>query len=855
MAAETSGPAPTGLPVEDVVAEVRAGLAAAGAAVLQAEPGAGKTTVVPLRLMDEPWLAGRRIVVLEPRRVAARAAAARMAELLGEDVGASVGYSTRDERRVGRHSRVEVVTDGILTRRLQRDPALTGTGLVVFDEFHERHLQADLGLALALDVRQGLRPDLRVLVMSATLDAEPVAALLGGAPVVASSGRTYPVTLRWRPVRPGGRLTAAVVSALRDALALDSGDVLAFLPGVGEIRAVADALGDLPGTEVLALHGSLPAAEQDRALRAGLGRRVVLATDLAESSVTVGGVGVVVDAGQSRRPAYDPATGLTRLRTVLASRSSADQRAGRAGRGAAGVAYRLWSEAEHLARRAWPEPEITTVDLAALALELSVWGAPAGALRWLDHPPPAALASAYQLLEALGALEAGRPTALGRRLAELPVHPRLARMLLAAPGADRATAALLAALVSERDVLRREAHGQPVTADVAARVAALGRGAGDGILPVDRGALATVRRRADELAKRVERAGKPTPAPGSARAAGRAPAVVAGSPGPGADRADPGRLLADAYPDRIAQSRGRGRYRLRQGGGAVLPDHDPLATAEWLVVAELDGPAGVGRADARIRLAAALERSDVERIGAGAIRTEVRFEWDERLDDLRATTERLLDDLVLDTTRGPAPAGPRTTAALVDRAVRSGLVTLNWTPAARSLQARAGWARRELGLDWPDLSDAALAARAGEWLTPLLAGARGRADLARVDPSLPMRAALGARRADLDRILPVALELPRGRRVPIDYTGERPRAAAKVQELFGTVTHPSVADGRVPLTLELLSPAGRPIQVTADLPGFWAGSWQDVRREMAGRYPKHPWPADPAGTSPPGGRR
>ena len=690
--------------------------------------------------------------------------------------------------------------------------------------------------------------------MSATLDAGPVATLLRGAPVVTSSGRTFPVTVRWRPIRPGGRLTAGVTGAIGHALA-DTGDVLAFLPGISEIRAVADALGDVPGVEVLALHGSLPAAEQDRALRAGRGRRVVLATDLAETSVTVEGVGVVVDAGLSRRPAYDATSGLTRLRTVLASRASADQRAGRAGRTAAGVAYRLWSEAEHLARRAWPEPEIATVDLAGLALELSVWGAPAGALRWLDPPPAAALATAGQLLEELGALEDGRPTVLGRRLAELPVHPRLARMLLAATGADRRTAALLAALVSERDILRREAHDQPVTADVATRLAALTRGGGDGVLPIDGAALATVRRRADELARRVERAEAAARSSGSGAPAARAPAIPTGAPRPAGGEAGPGVLLADAYPDRIAQARGRGRYRLRQGGGAALPDHDPLATAAWLVAAEIDAPAGgAGRADGRIRLAAALERSDVERIGGNAIRTVVRLGWDEELDDLRATSERVLDDLVLDTVRGPASAGPETSAALVERAVRNGLALLHWTPAARSLQARAGWARRELGDTWPDLSDAALAACAGEWLTPLLAGARGRSDLARVDPSLPIRAALGGRRADLDRLAPPALELSGGRRVPIDYTGDRPRAAVKVQELFGTVTHPSVAGGHVPLTLELLSPAGRPIQVTADLPGFWAGSWREVRREMAGRYPKHPWPDDPASASPPAGR-
>ncbi len=855
MAAEASRPAPTGLPVEDVVAELRAGLAGAGAAVLQAEPGAGKTTVAPLRLVDEPWMGGGRIVVLEPRRVAARAAAARMAELLGEDVGATVGYSTRDERRVGRDTRVEVVTDGILTRRLQRDPALTGTALVVFDEFHERHLQADLGLAVALDVREGLRPDLRVLVMSATLDAGPVATLLRGAPVVTSSGRTFPVTVRWRPIRPGGRLTAGVTGAIGHALARDTGDVLAFLPGISEIRAVADALGDVPGVEVLALHGSLPAAEQDRALRAGRGRRVVLATDLAETSVTVEGVGVVVDAGLSRRPAYDATSGLTRLRTVLASRASADQRAGRAGRTAAGVAYRLWSEAEHLARRAWPEPEIATVDLAGLALELSVWArrqAPCAGWtrrRPLPSPPPdsCSRSSGRSRTDGRRSSGAASPNCRCIRASRGCCLPQPART----GGRPRCWRRSCPSATSSG--ARRTTNPSPPTwrpawpPSLVAAATACSRSTERRWRRSDAGPTS--------WPARVERAEAAARSSGSGAPAARAPAIPTGAPRPAGGEAGPGVLLADAYPDRIAQARGRGRYRLRQGGGAALPDHDPLATAAWLVAAEIDAPAGgAGRADGRIRLAAALERSDVERIGGNAIRTVVRLGWDEELDDLRATSERVLDDLVLDTVRGPASAGPETSAALVERAVRNGLALLHWTPAARSLQARAGWARRELGDTWPDLSDAALAACAGEWLTPLLAGARGRSDLARVDPSLPIRAALGGRRADLDRLAPPALELSGGRRVPIDYTGDRPRAAVKVQELFGTVTHPSVAGGHVPLTLELLSPAGRPIQVTADLPGFWAGSWREVRREMAGRYPKHPWPDDPASASPPAGR-
>ena len=842
VSTEPQRPARTGLPVEDVILELRAALAGDGVAVLQAEPGAGKTTLVPLRLLNEAWLAGARIVVMEPRRVAARAAAARMAYLLGEEVGATVGYVTRDDRRVSRSTRIEVVTDGILTRRLQHEPDLPGVAMVIFDEFHERRLEADLGLALTLDARSGLRPELRVLVMSATLDVESLAALLGGVPIVCSRGRTYPVELRWKtPPRPG-RLATTVAAVVNEALQRDVGDVLTFLPGVGEIRAVASALGDVTGVQVFPLHGGLSAAEQDRVLRPGSLRRVVLSTDLAETSVTVEGVGVVVDAGLARRPMYDPATGLTKLRTVTTSRASADQRSGRAGRTAPGVAYRLWSEADHLARSLWSEPEILSAELAALVLELSVWGTRVASLRWLDPPPSAAVATARQLLEGLGALEDGRPTGLGRRLVELPVHPRLGRMLVDAPRHDLPTAALLAALLSERDVFGRSTADGALSADVASRLAVLERDDHREPAPVDRAAVATVRRRADELIRRVE------------RAAASDRASIETLPLGETDH-DPGPLLALAYPDRIAQRRGGGRYRLRHGGGAVLPAHDPLASAEWLVAVDVEaGAGGTSRADGQIRLAAALDRSDVERIGAAHVQRVVRLEWDEQLDDLRATEERTLDALVLDAVRGPAQPGSSTTAALVAHAARTGLTVLGWTPASRSLQARVGWARRALGESWPDVSDTALIASAPEWLTPALKGARGRSELARVDPSGAIRAALGGRSAELDRLLPAALELPGGRRAPIAYDGDRPRAAVRVQDLFGVVVHPAVAGDRVPITLELLSPAGRPIQITADLPGFWSGSWREVRREMIGRYPKHSWPDNPAAASPPSRR-
>ena len=567
-------PPTTGLPVEDVVEELRFALGGFGAAVLQAEPGAGKTTVVPLRLLDEPWMDGR-MLVLEPRRVAARAAAARMAALLGERVGETVGLSTRDERRVSGATRIEVVTDGILTRRLQRDPGLDGVALVIFDEFHERHLQADLGLALTLDAREGLRPELRLLVMSATLDSRAVSALLGDAPFVSSRGRSYPIDLRWMPIRPDARLEPSVAAVVRHALHSDLGDVLVFLPGVREIRAVIGALADLDGVDVLPLHGTLSAAEQDRALRSGSRRRVIASTDIAESSVTVEGVSIVIDSGLARRPAFDPASGLSRVRTIATSRASADQRAGRAGRSAPGVAYRLWSETEHLRRRAWPDPEIAGADLAPLALELAAWGAPAEALRWLDRPPKGALAVATSLLVDLGALADGRLTDLGRRMIELPLHPRLARMLMEAPPSDRRVAALLAALLSERDVARRSGRNFPVSADITERLTALA-GGGAGSLAVDGAAVATVRHRADELLRRAK------------------------LPTGGGLTADPGPLLALGYPDRVAQLTGGSRYRLRHGSRAMLPDHDPLNGVTWLVAAEIEGvgrSSGHGRPD------------------------------------------------------------------------------------------------------------------------------------------------------------------------------------------------------------------------------------------------------------------
>ncbi len=843
--------APTGLPVEGCVDEVRTALAGPGVAVLQAPPGAGKTTVVPLRLLDEPWLGGRRIVVLEPRRLAARAAARRMASLLGEDVGGTAGYRTRDESEVSGRTRIEVVTEGILVRRLQGDPSLEGVGLVVLDEVHERSIHSDLALALLVDARSALCPDLRVLAMSATLEADRLAPVLGGdatpAPVVTSEGRAHPVALRWEPGGDRERLDAQVTRVVVDVVRGEAGDVLVFLPGAADIRRVAGALGGgaLPaGVDVRPLFGALPVAEQDLALApspAGR-RRVVLATDIAETSLTVAGVRVVVDAGRARVPRLDPRTGLTRLHTVTASRASADQRAGRAGRTEAGVAVRLWSEASHATRPAFATPEIAQVDLAALALDLALWGAGVDELRFLDPPPAPALAEARQLLAELGALDAdGRPTAAGRAVARLPLHPRLARMVVDGVRRRRGwEACLLAAALEERDVLRGRPGEVPVDAAERLRVLADRRASHP---RADERAVRSAGRRARQIARRADV--RPV------------------------DRVDPtacGPLLGLAYPDRLAQSRPGDRVRLRNGTGAALPATDPLAAEAWLAVAEVDtapvrpgrpGTPGAAADQGQVRIAAALDEADVVELGGAAVVTTSAVVWDDERDDLRARTERRLGALVLAAHDTRVAPGPGTVAALVDHVATRGLDVLGWTDAARSLQQRAVFARRARPDEgWPDVSDDGLAGDLDGWLAPRLGAARGRRDLERVDVLDALRGLLAwPWLGRLDDVAPRTVSLPSGRELRVDYAGEAPAVHVRVQDLYGTTTHPTVDEGRTPLVLHLLSPAGRDVQVTADLPGFWSGSWREVRKDMAGRYPKHPWPDDPATASPPPLRR
>jgi ATP-dependent helicase HrpB len=816
-------------------------LADRAAAVLVAEPGAGKTTRVPLALLDAPWLAGRRIVMLEPRRLAARAAARRMAATLGEEVGARVGYRVRGETRVGRDTRIEVVTDGLFLRRLQREPDLAGIGLVIFDEFHERSLETDLSLALALDARDALAPDTRLLAMSATIDAAAVAELLGGAPVVRSRGRSFPVEIRHleRP-GPGERLERAMAAALRRALAEESGSALAFLPGLAEIRRTEAELtaGPLPpGTDVVALHGDLPLAAQDAAIRpAGTGRRkIVLATSIAETSLTIEGIRIVVDSGLVRAPRFDPNTGMGRLETLRVSRAAAEQRAGRAGRVEPGTCFRLWSAAEHRALAAFAAPEIREADLAGLALEIARWGVrdPA-ALRWPEPPPPPMLAQAREVLRDLGALDAEHAiTARGREMAELGLHPRLAHMLL--EGRRRGAGPLacaLASLIGERDPMRGGGPGMLRPADLRPRVEALrgadGEAAGRGF---DRGALAAARKLARDLERQL---GLPADTRGAAP-----PDATAG-----------GELVALGWPDRIAQRRGApGQFRLANGRGAFLPPEDPLAGEAFLAVADLDG----GARESRIFLAAPLARAAIEREFAARIEILDSVRWNGREEAVEAVRETRLGALVLHRAR-VEDAAPEALAAAMIEGIRSiGLHCLDWTRAAVGLRQRIAFlALRDPAGGWPAVDDASLLARLPEWIGGALAGVTRRTHLARIDVHACLAGLLDwSRRQSLDAEAPTHVEVPSGSRLPVDYgdPGE-PALDVRLQEMFGARDGPRIAHGRVALALRLLSPAGRPLQVTRDLAGFWRGSYAEVRREMRGRYPRHPWPEDPLAAPP-----
>ena len=838
MAVHTTTP----LPIDEILPSLRAALAARTVAVLEAPPGAGKTTRVPLALIDEPWLAGTKLVMLEPRRLAARAAASYMASTLGEAVGQTVGYRVRGETRISTHTRIEVVTEGVLARMLSSDAALEDIGCVIFDEFHERSLHADLGLALVLETQRHLRDELRVLVMSATLDGVAVSALLadegGPAPVLRSEGRMFPIETHYRAPRRDERVEATTARVVREALDATEGDVLVFLPGAGEQRRVAERLtGDaMTGVRVHTLHGSMPLAEQDAALapaRPGT-RKVVLSTSVAETSLTVAGVRVVIDCGLSRVPRYDASAGLTRLHTVRVSRASADQRRGRAGRTAPGVSYRLWDQHEDHTLLPSTRPEIVDADLSSLALELADAGiSDPTTLRWLDVPRAGPFAQARALLAQLGALDdTGRITPHGRRMAALPLQPRLAHLAITA--AERGAlplGAAIAALLEERDIVRYD--GLPPQSDMRLRTELLRRDGAQGAagVAVDRDGVRRVRQTADDLARRT-----------AGGASGVAPSRASW------DDADTGSLLALAYPDRVAQRRSGAepRYLLRNGSGAVLAKHDALHDAPYLAIADLEGTSP----EARIVRAAPITLEELrEDFGEQFERVQL-VEWDERTKAVRARKRTMFGAIVIDdvvwTDADPAVVLQAVVGAIRAQLARSGIEALPFSQAASRLRERMAFVHAH-DASWPDVSVAALSASLEEWAEPYLDGVRTWGQLASVDWHDALQSLMPwAQRSALERLAPTHLEVPSGSRIALDYSDPMaPVLAVKLQEVFGWTSTPLLMDGRVSLTLQLLSPAQRPVQVTRDLAGFWRNSYFEVRKELRGRYPRHPWPEDP----------
>jgi ATP-dependent helicase HrpB len=797
------------LPVTDALPELRAMLDAGRAAVLVAPPGAGKTTLVPLELLSASWRGDGKILMLEPRRLATRAAASRMASLLNEPVGRTVGFRTRIDAATSPATRIEVITEGLLVRRLQSDPGLEGVAAVILDEIHERSIESDLALALCLDLRQVLRPELRLLAMSATADGARLSGLMGAA-VIESLGRMFPVAIQHarNDIAVPRDLPEAMARAVRAALAGHDGDILAFLPGMAEIRRTQTAL-DRCGAEVLLLHGDLPPTEQDRALCQSDSRRVVLATSIAETSLTVPGVRIVIDGGWRRVPRLDPSTGLTRLVTVRVSRAAADQRAGRAGREAPGVAIRLWTPAQQRGLTPFDRPEILEAELSSLVLDCAAWGTPPGDLKFQDQPPQGALTAAAALLTELGALEDGRITPAGQRMAALGAHPRLAAMMLAADtAAEQALAADLAALLEERDPLR----SPEAPADIGTRLLAIRHGDPE----ADRGALSAIRRAAGQYRRRL-RLSADLEADG-----------------------DPGRLLAAAFPDRIGQRRGEpGSFRFSGGGGGRMPRTDKMASIPLLVAASLDV-----KAAARIRLAAPLDPERLPYSVAVRITEQVEAGFDPVSGSVLARRRRRLGALVL--SDRTVPVDPAEVATLLANAVAAqGLKPLGLTDAVRQYRARVALMREiEPDAGWPDLSDGALIGTVRDWLAPNLHGLARLAELERLDFLTIFRGMLPWDLASrLDRALPIRLTLAQGS-AQVDYTEPVPIAEARAQAFYGMKTTPVLADGRVKLRLALLSPAGRPIAITADLAGFWKGAWADARRDMRGRYPKHDWPED-----------
>jgi len=791
------------LPIDDALPPLLAALEGGNSAVLVAPPGAGKTTRVPLALLDAAWRGDGRIIMLEPRRVAARAAAQQMARLLDETVGETVGYRVRLDNKISVKTRIEVVTEGVFTRQVLADPELAGISAVLFDEFHERSLDADFGLALALDAR-ALRPDLKMLVMSATLDASGIAALLDGSPVIASEGRSFAIENHYRPIPADRRMEDHLAGVVLEALAATDGAALVFVPGQAEMRRVAERLAARlpPICDLLMLHGQQRAEEQDKALRPSPSgrRKVVLATAVAQTSLTIEDVRIVVDSGLSRLPAYDPATGLTSLVTRRVSQAAAEQRRGRAGRVAAGVCYRLWAEGQTRALAPFDPPEITEADLSGLVLDCAAWGVrQPGQLRFPTPPPTAAWQEATSLLHALGAIDkAGSVTEDGRAMQRLPLHPRLAHML--ARGGGR-MAAELAVLLGERGL-----GGEAV--DLAVRLDDFRR---------DRSPRADEARR---LARRW--------ASGSADGAD--------------DDFSVGGLVALAYPDRLAQRTAPGRYRLANGRGGSLNAATALAREPFLAVAELTGAAAQGQ----IRSATAISLDEIRALFAGQITARLDIGFDKSVGGVRARQVERLGALILSEETRPVPSSAEVQAILAEGAAQAGIDQLGWSRAQQQLRQRVTFLSKTVGEPWPDLGDETLAGSVETWLAPSLGG------LSRLDQieanvlegALATLVPHGMRR-ELDALLPSHFEAPTGNRVPIDYEMENgPGIAIRVQELFGLDRHPSIAGGRIPLLVVLLSPAQRPIQTTRDLPGFWRGSWRDVAKDLKGRYPRHPWPDD-----------
>ena len=800
------------LPIDEALPRLTSALATNNRSVLVAQAGAGKTTRVPLVLLDEPWAKDMKILVLEPRRLAARAAAARMASILGEQVGDTVGLRVRFGSKVSKRTRIEVVTEGVFTRLILDDPSLAGVAAVLFDEFHERSLDADLGLALVRDAQQGLRDDLKILVMSATLDGARVAALLGNAPVIESQGRGFPVETRYLGRDARVPIERQVADAAEHALRADSGSLLVFLPGAAEIRRTETLLKERvrkANVDIVALFGALDASEQDRAISpAPPGhRKVVLATSIAETSLTIERIRVVIDSGLSRVPRYEPDVGLTRLQTVRVSRAAADQRRGRAGRTEPGVCYRLWDEPQTGSLEPYTRPEILSADLSSFVLDLAQWGAvDPGELAFLDPPPRAALNEARALLGDLGALDAqGRVTEEGRKLRALPLPPRLARMVVdaAAEGAG-AQAAAIAALLTERGL------------------------GGDDL---------DLCRRLDQFRRDSSRRGE------DARAMVKRWADAVD--GNGGGKLSVGSILALAYPDRIAKSRGgrSGAFLLANGRGGLVDPASALACETFLAVAELTGAAGASR----ILLAAPLTRAEIEARFADRIEEREAVTFDTDSASLRARRSRRLGVLVLAEQLKPVAPNAENAKQLAEGIAALGIGKLPWSKAQMQLRNRVSFLRRSEGAEWPDLSDNTLARTVAEWLAPFLTSKTALAQIGADDLAAALDALIPWNLLHrLDAEAPTHFTASTGSAVPIDYDAEQgPTISIRVQELFGLATHPSIAGGRVPLVIELLSPAHRPVQVTRDLPGFWRGSYKDVKTEMRGRYPKHPWPDDP----------